>query len=205
MAVLASRSRRVVQVSEDAQGLFGGSGSFQEFYTAWLQVQGLYDGKSSQNGITPEGHAVLLMLAATRPSEVRSVPVGREGIETLMPADASEPEVAAWLDRVEAFATGLPFTFERRELAGKPGIALAGRELGGAAPIRRTVWFQSFQDHAIRDRFHVWLAIRLDCWEEWGNMAYLNGGPHLTQHFLSITAGTVAVELRKPFEPRALS
>jgi hypothetical protein len=53
-------------------------------------------------------------------------------------------------------------------------------------PLRRTLWMQSFSDNLSRDRFHVWLAHRLDRWEGWGKMAYQRGAPVLTQHLLAM-------------------
>ena len=80
----------------------------------------------------------------------------------------------------------LPFRFERRELWRKPALALVGDGLGEVVPLRRTLWMQSFSDNPSRDRFHVWLAHRLDRWEAWGGMAYQRGAPVLTQHLLAM-------------------
>jgi hypothetical protein len=138
------------------------------------------------SGISAEGHAALVMLASTRPSQVRGIPVGNESIQTLAPSKASDTKTAAWLDRVEALAARLPYRFERRELWRKPAVALVGDGLGDVMPLRRTLWLQSFLDNQSRDRFHVWLAHRLDRWESWGEMAYRRGAPVLTQHFLAM-------------------
>ena len=186
LAVLGATARRIVRVEESVYDIFGREREFNRFYHQWLAMQGLVDYSQSGEVVTREGHAALLMLAGTRPSQVRSVPVGTAAIETLVPSDASTSGMNAWLERVEAFGAGLPFAFERRILWGRPGIALSGHGLGEPVPFKRTVWFQSFPDHATRDRFHVWLAVRLDRWEKWGRIAYEKGANHLTQHFLAL-------------------
>jgi hypothetical protein len=187
MAHLAAISRRVVHVAENAHDLFAGEQDFERFYRTWVYSQGLTGGDPPfGTGISAEGHAALVMLASTRPSQVRGIPVGSESIRTLAPSKASDAETAAWLDRVEALAAKLPFRFERRELWRKPAIALIGDGLGTVMPLRRTLWMQSFSDNLSRDRFHVWLAHRLDRWEGWGKMAYQRGAPVLTQHLLAM-------------------
>jgi hypothetical protein len=187
MAHLAAVSRRVVHVDERVHDLFAGEQDFERFYRTWVYSQRLMGGDPPfGTGISAEGYAALVMLASTRPSQVRGIPVGHDSIQTLAPSKASEPETAAWLDRVEALAAKLPYRFERRELWQKPAVALVGDQLGEAVPLRRTLWMQSFSDNPARDRFHVWLAHRLDRWETWGKMAYLRGAPVLTQHLLAM-------------------
>ena len=187
MAFLAVISRRVVHVDENAHDLFAGEQDFERFYRTWVYSQGLVGGDPPfGTGIGAEGHAVLVMLASTRQSQIRGIPVGSEAIATLAPSKASDAETAAWLDRVEAMSAKLPFRFERRELWSKPAVALVGDGLGEVVPLRRTLWMQSFSDNPSRDRFHVWLAHRLDRWECWGNMAFDRGAPVLTQHFLAM-------------------
>ena len=138
-------------------------------------------------GISAEGHAALVMLASTRPSQVRSIPSRQRGDRDPRAVEGvGRGDTAAWLDRVEAMSAKLPFRFERRELWSKPAVALIGDGLGGVVPLRRTLWMQSFSDNPSRDRFHVWLAHRLDRWEAWGNMAYRRGAPVLTQHLLAM-------------------
>ncbi|RYD68270.1 MAG: hypothetical protein EOP58_01075 [Sphingomonadales bacterium] len=187
MAHLAAVSRRVVHVAESAHDLFAGEQDFDRFYRTWVYAQGLTGGDPPfGTGISAEGNAALIMLASTRPSQVRNMPVGSDAIAALAPFKASDAETAAWLDRVEAISAKLPFRFERRELWRKPAVALVGDGLGEVVPLRRTLWMQSFSDNPSRDRFHVWLAQRLDRWEAWGKMAYQRGAPVLTQHLLAM-------------------
>ena len=187
MSYLAAISRRVVQVEESAHDLFAGEQDFDRFYQTWVYSQGMIGGEPPLGtGISAEGHAALVMLASTRPSQVRGIPVGSEAIAMLAPSKASDNETAAWLDRVEAMSAKLPFRFERRELWRKPAVALVGDGLGEVVPLRRTLWVQSFSDNRSRDQFHVWLAHRLDRWENWGNMAFERGAPMLTQHLLAM-------------------
>ena len=189
MAHLAATSRRVVHVDESAHDLFAGEQDFDRFYRTWVYAQGLAGGQPPfGTGISAEGNAALVMLASTRPSQVRNMPVGGDAIATLAPSKASDAETGAWLDRLEVAAAKLPFRFERRELWLKPTVALVGDGLGEVVPLRRTLWMQSFTDIQSRDRFHVWLAHRLDRWEAWGRMAFERGAPVLTQHFLAMVA-----------------
>ena len=179
--------RRVVHVGESVHDLFAGEQDFERFYRTWVFSNGLVGGDPPfGGGISMEGHAALAMLVATRPSLVRGIPVGSEAVAMLAPSKASDVETAAWLDRIEAMSAELPFRFERRELWRKPAVALVGDGLGGVVPLRRTLWMQSFSDNPSRDRFHVWLAHRLDRWEAWGGMAYQRGAPVLTQHLLAM-------------------
>jgi hypothetical protein len=187
MAHLAATSRRVVHVDESAHDLFGGEQDSDRFYRMWVYAQGLAGGQPPfGTGVSAEGHAALVMLASTRPSQVRAMPVGADAIATLAPSKGSDAETEAWLDRLEVLAAKLPFRFERRELWLKPTVALVGDGLGEVVPLRRTLWMQSFTDIRSRDRFHVWLAQRLDRWEAWGRMAFERGAPVLTQHFLAM-------------------
>lgn len=187
MAYLAATGRRVVHVDERAHDLFAGEQDFERFYRTWVYSHGLTGGDPPfGTGVGAEGHAALVMLASTRPSQVRGIPVGSDAIATLAPSKASDEATAAWLDRVEAMSAKLPFRFERRELWRKPAVALVGDGLGEVVPLRRTLWMQSFSDNSSRDRFHVWLAHRLDRWEAWGKMAYGRGAPVLTQHLLAM-------------------
>lgn len=190
-AYLAVISRRVVRVDESAHDLFAGEQDFERFYRSWVYAQGLTGGAPPfGDGISAEGYAALVMLASTRPSQIRGIPLGSEAIATLAPSKASEVEIATWLDHVEAVSAKLPFRFKRQELWRKPALALVGDGLGEVVPLRRTLWMQSFSDSRSRDRFHVWLAHRLDRWESWGTMAYLRGAPVLTQHLLAMVMTT---------------
>jgi len=193
-AVLAAMDRRRVPIAEAAHDIFAGERRFEQFYRLWLHGVGLTAGHGSfGGGLSDEGGAALIMLAATRPSRVRYVGVGLEAISTMTPRDASDPETSAWLDRVDAAAARLQFRFVRHELWRKPSIALVGDGLGGEVPIRRTIWTQTFSDHGSRDGFLVWLAERLDRWETWGLMAYERGAPQLTQHLLATFAASGGV------------
>lgn len=187
MAHLAIISRRVVAVEENAHDLFKGETDYERFYRVWVYSQRLTGGTPPfGTGISAEGHAALVMLASTRPSQVRGISVGADAVATLAPSKASAVEIAAWLDRVEAMSARLPYRFERRELWGKPTVAMVGDGLGEVVPLRRTLWMQSFSDNPSRDQFHVWLAERLDRWEAWGEMAYHRGAPVFTQHLLAM-------------------
>lgn len=205
-AVLAAIDRRRVPVAESIHDVFRGERDFRQFYQLWLYGLGLTAGDEPfGTALSAEGGAALIMLAGTRPSRIRHVGVGLEAISTMMPDDASEPELSAWLDRVDAAAARLRFRFVRHELWGKPSVALIGDGLGGELPIRRTIWTQTFSDHASRDRFLVWLAERLDRWEKWGRMAYERGASHLTQHLLAtFVAGSGSADASSHRAPRLL-
>ncbi len=193
-AVLAAMSRRVIGVTEDVHDLFKGDAEYKRFYDLWLMREGLVASDQADNShfsdggrhVSSEGIAVLVMLASTRDPAVRFIPAGRAAMDTITPPETAEAERAAWLDRVEEFAKRLPFRFVRKDLSGKPTVALIGDGLGENVPIRRTIWMQTFADTDGRDLFHVWLASRLDRWEAWGETAMSEGAPILTQHLFAL-------------------
>ncbi|QCB43239.1 hypothetical protein E5673_14235 [Sphingomonas sp. PAMC26645] len=194
LAVLAAVDRRTVHVSESVHDLFAGESDFQLFYRLWLRGLELTGTGALGDNLTAEGHAALVMLASTRPSDVRAIPIGLDAIRTMWPLETSEPERSAWLQRVEDFASNLRYRFVRQDIGRHPGVALIGAGLGGVIPINRTLWSQTFSDLDSRDRFHVWLAIRLDRWDAWGGMAYKHGAPKLTQHLFALLVG-------EPYDP----
>jgi hypothetical protein len=194
LAVLAVIDRRTVHVSEGIHDLFAGEPDFYHFYRLWLRSLDLTGVDALGQSITAEGHAAVVMLASTRPSEVRAIPIGLDAIRTQAPVETSEPERSAWLQRVEDFSSALPYRFVRQDIGRRPAVALVGSGLGGVIPINRTLWSQTFSDLDSRDRFHVWLAVRLDRWEAWGNMVFIRGAPKLTQHLFALLVG-------EPYDP----
>jgi hypothetical protein len=194
LAVLAAIDRRTVHVSESVHDLFAGEEDYWRFYRFWLRSLDLTGGGAFGDGLTSEGHAALVMLASTRPSGVRAIPIGLDAIRTMEPVETSEPERSAWLQRVEDFSSALPYRFVRQDIGRHPAVVLIGAGLGDVIPINRTLWSQTFSDLDSRDRFHVWLAIRLDRWDTWGGMAFRHGAPKLTQHLLALLVG-------EPYDP----
>lgn len=58
-------------------------------------------------------------------------------------------------------------------------------------PVRRVNWSISFTDAAARDDLFAWFAIRIDRWDDWGEMAHCKGADAFNQHLLSLIVASV--------------
>lgn len=187
LAVLAAIARRVVHVEERVVEFFGGSWEVTRHYACWLEAQGLVETGFS-GGITPEGHAILVMLASTRGAGAAPIPIGlpviapQRGYDWGATRDERERVIAANM----TFTRGLPNRFERTELGDEFGIRLMGLPEGPNVPLARVLWALSFEDGHARDRFFVWAINRLDRWQAWADIARRNGAQALSEHFLAL-------------------
>lgn len=187
LAVLVAIDRRVVKTEERVRDLFDGLWHLQEFYGHWLASVGLTcNGRIEE--LTHEGRAVLVMLASTRSAASAPLPIG---LPTLTPRIGLEQgETRQERERVlaaqEAFARDLPFRFVREAIAGRPGIKLMGVQIGSNIPLTRVLWSMTFPDDHARDRLFVWLAHRIDRWEEWGELAAGKGPRELNDLLLEL-------------------
>lgn len=190
LAVLAAIDARTIHVEESAIDLFGGWDR-SRFYGAWLAGQKLVQpttGSGLNTSLSPEGYAVMLMLASTRsPADVR-LPVGlptlraHHGLDSATDPEAHERAMAAR----EQAADLLRFRFVREDIAGVPGIVLVGDALGPNVPLRRKLWSTTLLDDYARDRMYLWLLERVDRWQPWGEMAYKRGARALSEHLLQL-------------------
>ena len=192
LGVLAAHDRRIVVSVESVEDMFQGSHLFLVTYISWLKSEGLLTQKSKPGSLspalTPEGQAVLIMLASTRIPGAAAIPVGPDAVRSLSGEPSRHDERERWFKEVDTFAAKQRFFFQRTEVAGRSGIVLIGERMGRRIPIRRVLWSQSFADEESRDAFYLWLCMRLDRWEAWGEAAFMRGAARLTQHLVSLMA-----------------
>lgn len=187
-AVLATAVRRVPRPHEQAADLFDGSHMFHHSFHLWLLTTGLMtldEGGHQAIDVTDEGRSVLLMLIATRPYDVRR---GRPSAATVAQLAGLAPWSAPFEDRMrrlETEALRWDAAFLRREEMKSPAVVLARRS-DDALRTMRTVWTLRFDHVDQRDRFYAWLCVRLDLWQEWGELASEYGSAKLTHRLLTV-------------------
>lgn len=190
LAVLAAIDARTIRVEEKAVDLFG-SWDRSRFYAAWLHGQKLVapvPGSGLQTTLSPEGFAVLLMLASTRSPTDAPLPVGLPTLRSyhgLDPAADFEVRQRAMAAR-ELAADQLQYRFVRENIVTAPGIVLVGDALGPNVPLRRKLWSMTLLDDYARDRMYLWLLERVDRWQPWGEMAYRRGARALSEHLTQV-------------------
>jgi hypothetical protein len=189
LGVLLSAGYRQLPGGATAHDMFERSRVFFHHYMPWLVSAGLMEVSSDGDGLTgkvgDEGHAVTLMLIATRPRELGGTPIAPAAYEILRALDGVVGPGASRMAAVEALARRQSHAFLREVLAGRPGISLVVRDGAGLMPFSRTVWSQAFSDEDSRDWFYVWLCDRVDRWDAWAVIAWRKGGQVLTQHLLA--------------------
>lgn len=192
-AVLAAKSRRDPSVPEMRHDVIGHQ-ALDLLLMSWMIGQGLLApeaGEHPWNGqITAEGHAVLLMLDATRPVPVRRMRPSRPSIDLLVALGRGSMPGEERRTEVEAAAAGWEAGFLRRDLGSRPTIVLFRRG-DGAMPVLQTVWSMTFDDVQQRDGFYDWLCHRLDRWPAWAEIAGRHSGPELTNHLLRLLAAQI--------------
>lgn len=188
LSVLVAIDRRVIGIEERVIDLFEDSWQLaRQFLAPWLEGLGLtQDGLS--NTLTPEGRAVLVMLASTRSRQAAPIPIGLPIFRATTGPDLSDDPVIndQVMAQCEAFASKLVRRFVRDDLAGRPGIKLIGPPEGNNLPLARTLWSIDFPHGYERDRLYRWLVDRIDRWESWAERARLHGAQALTEHLLRL-------------------
>jgi len=187
LAVLVAIDRRVVKTEERVRDLFDGLWHLQAFYAHWLEGIGLTSTNRVED-LTPEGRAVLVMLASTRSAGSAPLPIGLPTLTPWMGLDQGETKAKRErvLASLEAFARDLPYRFVRETIADRAGIKLMGVQIGSNVPLTRVLWSMSFPDDHARDRLFAWLARRLDRWQEWGDLAARKGARELSELLLEL-------------------
>lgn len=190
LAVMVAIDRRIIPTEEAALDLLGGWDR-SRFYTAWLHGQRLVTpcpGHDTHTELSPEGRAVVLMLASTRSPKDAPMAIGLptlrpyHGLGQGMNADARE----AILSAQERAAALLQYRFQRETIGSLHAIVLVGSGLGPNIPLQRRLWSMTFPDLYARDRFYLWLHDRLDRWQAWGERAYERGARSLSEHLLQV-------------------
>ena len=192
-AALAACARRRPDSADEQADVFQGSGMFQKLFQLWLHSQGLAtlakDGHYFE-GLTAEGWAVLHMLAATRPYDVRANRPSHATVQKIVELGLGPEDSEARYARVEEEAIRWNAAFMRKSEAGKPLIVLNQRS-SAPVPVLHTVWSLSFPTVAKRNRFYGWLCDRLDRWQAWSDLASEYSSNKLTHHLLAIMAAAL--------------
>ena len=186
--VLAAIDRRRPPRRETVVDMFEGDGDYHRFYLQWLVSVGIMNPRVDvfSARLSRAGREVLMMLAATRPQPLWSVPIGPGSPAALTPSHPRDAARERWFDETDAVAIGLRYRFMRDVVHGKWAIKLLGDTLGGTTPAAPTLWSHLFDEEEVRDRFHHWLCVRLDRWMAWGRLAHERGASELTQRLLTL-------------------
>ncbi|WP_322966020.1 hypothetical protein [Sphingomonas fuzhouensis] len=195
-AVLAATLRRTPTFREQEADLFEGSGSYLRMFHLWLASSGLVVLAENGHGataLTDEGRAVLLMLSATRPHDVRRSRPSAATIGMLAELGMGPEDKAERFNRLEREAARWDAAFLRRDEAGRPAVILS-RRANAPMPVHQTVWTLSFQTDRQRDRFYDWLCLRLDRWQDWADLVGGFGAQKLTHHLLAVMAASLEDE-----------
>jgi len=188
LAALASKHRGIVSIGEQTHSIFAGDHQYMRFWWYWAYAEGLTDGGFRGDPldakISPEGIAVLRMLAATRPIELNAVPIGRAAVEMLGEPGSADECNRAKFEAAEASARLLPLVFVREQAFGSQAISLLHRDPKDVIPVARTIWHMAWPDARMRDHAFLWMVDRSDLWTSWGEMVLGDGAEALTQHLL---------------------
>lgn len=190
LAVLASIHRGVISTREEALDLFGGSWHRTAHYALWLTGHGLIEPATMLTNakLTPEGRAVLVMLAATRERAIAHLPVGSASLDQFahLRPDIGREALSECIAAVEAeLSPLLPGRFVRTVLGEDPTIMLVGP--ADAAMLRHeTLWSITLPSIVERDRLYLWLLSRTDRWERWLDIVQRQEARALTEHLLTL-------------------
>jgi hypothetical protein len=188
LSVLVAIDRRVIGIEEKVIDLFQDCWHLaRQFLGHWLEGLGLTD-EGLSGSLTPEGRAVLVMLASTRSLRAAPIPIGLPVFEATNgpDLDAARAVNESVMDQCDAFAEKLEFRFVREDVAGRPAIKLIGPPTGNNVPLARTLWSIDFPRLHERDRLYRWLVDRIDRWEDWAERARQHGAQALSEHLLRL-------------------
>ena len=186
LAFLAVKDGRFVTREESANSLFHSRHHLGLLLRLILQREGLYD--DSQQCLTPEGRAVLLMLAATRDVKDADEGFAQDWIaatEGLARGDARK-SAAAMVEERERTAARMAHRFAIDRVNDKMTVKLIGLKVTSAIPVRSTLWSMEFPDRYARDRFYLWLLERIDQWPAWSTLAADQGARALSDHLMKL-------------------
>lgn len=186
---LSQWARRPSNSFERTTDMFAGNHQFSKWYLDWLQAQELID-TDRDKALTAEGWAVLHMLMATRPQEVRQHRPGRATVLELTEVGLGPEEREARLRRVEQVSAGWDVAFRRSQIGAFPSVILVQRG-SGPVPVLQTTWTLQCDSADQRDAFYEWLCVRLDRWPHWVELAKSHLGRELTHHLLVVMAASL--------------
>ena len=190
LATLVSLDRRVIYTEERAVDLFG-SWDRSRHYLSWLAGQKLLMPQPEADlaaDLSPEGRAVLVMLASTRSPDAAPLAIGLPTLKSFhglahSPDQAQRDRLIAQQERATLH---LQYRFGRKDIAGQPAIVLAGVGLGPNIPLTRVLWSVTFGMPYARDRMLFWLHERIDRWPDWGELAYRQGARALSERLMQL-------------------
>ncbi len=190
LATLVSLDRRVIHTEERALDLFG-SWDRSRHYLSWLAGLKMLMPQTvaDQNAeLSPEGHAVLLMLASTRSPNAAPLAIGLPTLKSFhgLSGTPDQDEHDRLIAAQERATLHLQYRFGRKDIAGQPAIVLAGAGLGPNIPLSRVLWSITFADDYARDRMLFWLHERIDRWPDWGELAYRQGARALSERLMQL-------------------
>ncbi|MFV0622662.1 hypothetical protein ACBY01_01445 [Sphingomonas sp. ac-8] len=192
-AVLVATIRRSPTIHEQAADIFQSSTLYLLLFHLWLAREGLVElteDNREARAVTAEGMAVIHMLLATRPYDVRKQRPSGATIAQLCELGLGPETREERLARVEKAASRWDVAFLRRREGGKPSIILSKRG-DGVVPILETVWTLGLGTTERRDRFYEWICHRMDRWTAWGELATRFGSDRLTHHLLEVAAAAL--------------
>lgn len=189
LAVLSAIDRTVVSVAGMVTDMFNNNWINTAHYAAWLGGQGLIEAAHSLTNakLTPEGRAILVMLAATRKRELATLPTGLPSLHPFARL-RPEPDQQAMSAAIAAAEAALPVDivrFMRKDTAKRPAIVLVGAA-NARLPMAETHWSISFAEGYQRDRFYLWLLAHADRWSAWLDIARQHRDGSLTEHLLAL-------------------
>ena len=138
--------------------------------------------------LSPEGRAVLVMLASTRSPDAAPLAIGLPTLKSFngLAGTPDQDERDRLIAAQEHASLHLQYRFGRKDIAGQPAIVLAGVGLGPNIPLTRVLWSVTFADDYARDRMLFWLHERIDRWPDWGELAYRQGARALSERLMQL-------------------
>jgi hypothetical protein len=190
LATLVSLDRRVIYTEERAVDLFG-SWDRSRHYMSWLAGQKLLMPQPEADlaaDLSPEGRAVLVMLASTRSPDAAPLAIGLPTLKSFhgLTGTPDQDERDRLIAAQERATLHLQYRFGRKSIARQPAIVLAGVGLGPNIPLTRVLWSVRFADDYARDRMLFWLHERIDRWPDWGELAYRQGARALSERLMQL-------------------
>jgi hypothetical protein len=189
LAMLAMIDRSVVSAEGVVSDMFENSWLLTSHYSSWLAGQNLIeaDGNLATARLTPEGRAVLVMLASTRPADREPLPIGLEGLHPfakLRPVPDREAMESAIL-AAEAKIPNATVRFLRKDMPNRPSIVLVGAA-NARMPMAETHWSLGFTQTYHRDHLYAWMLAQTDRWQGWFTIAREQRSGALTEHLLTL-------------------
>jgi hypothetical protein len=187
LAILVATDRRIIGTEEKVSEYFNRNWELARLMDFCLAGWNLvHPPTHAGGGLTVQGRAVLQMLASTRDIEAAPLPIGLPTLRQWrgLVDSAGLAPVEEIVRMQEQFSQHLPFRFVRSELRHVPMIGLQSEPVGDNVPLKRTLWSLAFPDLPARERMYLWLHERLDRWQDWGELAYRQGGAALTELLL---------------------